>query len=168
VGTGPAGASLVADPIIGPRLALGLERNLLVEFPSNEGDRTKMEYALESVRLLHEAGVPILVGSDGPNPGTALGPSVHREMELLVHGAGFSPVEALRAATSVTATAFGLEEWRGRIIEGGRADVILVGGDPTTEILATRDVLAVWKEGRRWKLELYLEQVTAQRAEVGN
>lgn len=167
-GTGPAGASLVADPVIGPRLRPALEQNLLVEFPTGEGNKMDMEHAFESVRLLHEAGVPVLVGSDGPNPGTALGPSVHREMELLVQGAGFSPVEALRAATSATATAFGLEEWRGRIVEGGRADVVLVDGDPTTDILDTRSIVAIWKEGRRWKLELYLDAVAAQRAEVGN
>lgn len=166
-GTGPAGASLVADPVIGPRLGPALEQNLLVEFPTGEGNRIKMEHAFEAVRLLHEAGVPVLVGSDGPNPGTGLGPSVHREMELLVENAGFSPIEALRAATSVTATAFGLEEWRGRIIEGGRADVLLIDGDPTIDILDTRKIVAIWKEGRRWKLELYIKDVAARRAETG-
>ena len=167
-GAGPAGASLVADPVIGPRLGVGMEQNLLVEFPTRDGMKIEMSHAFEAIRLLHEAGVPVLVGSDAPNPGTGLGPSVHREMELLVDNAGFSPIEALRAATSVTATAFKLEDWRGRIIEGGRADVFLVDGDPTIDILDTRNIDAIWKEGRRWKLELYIETIVARRAEAGN
>ena len=90
---------------------------------------------------------------------------MHREMELLVTEVGMTPLEALRAATSATAEAFGLEEWRGRIVEGGRADVVLVEGDPTTDILDTRNISALWKEGRRWKLELYFETTAASRAE---
>ena len=164
-GGGADGISLVEDPVIGPRLDPVLEANLLIEVPPLEGSKQSMENAFATVRLLHEAGVPVLVGSDGPNPGTALGPSVHREMELLVTEVGMTPLEALRAATSATADAFELEEWRGRIVEGGRADVVLVEGDPTTDILDTRNISALWKEGRRWKLELYFETTAASRAE---
>lgn len=166
-GGGPAGASLVEDDFVRPRLDPALEENLLFEFPMQDGNIVDMAHAYESVRLLHEAGVPIVVGSDGPNPGTALGLSIHREMEILVEEVGFTPVEALRAATSVTAEAFELEPWRGRIVEGGRADVVLVDGDPTADIVATRRIEAIWKEGRRWQLESYRETITAKRAERG-
>lgn len=166
-GRGPAGAALVEDPVIGARLMPQLRDNLMTAFPAPEDAPFAMEHAHAATRLLHEAGVPILVGSDGPNPGTALGPTVHREMELLVMEVGMTPVETLRAATSATARAFGLEAWRGRIVEGGRADVVLVEGDPTTDILDTRRVVAIWKEGRRWKLELYLAEVEAARAGAG-
>lgn len=100
---------------------------------------------LESVRLLHEAGVPILAGTDAMNPGTAYGASLHRELELLVE-AGLTPAEALAAATSVTAETFGLTD-RGFIREGMRADLLLVEGDPVSDILATRRILGVWKDG---------------------
>jgi hypothetical protein len=48
-----------------------------------------------------------------------------------------------------------------------RADLVLVDGDPTTEILDSRQLVGVWKEGRRWKIELGLVDVVRQRAEAG-
>jgi len=61
---------------------------------------------------------------------------------------GLSPVEALAAATSETAHAFGLRD-RGRIAAGKRADLVLVNGDATFDIKATRDIVGVWKSGAR-------------------
>ena len=89
--------------------------------------------------------MPILAGTDAPNPGTAHGASLHRELELLVH-AGLAPTEALAAATSVPASAFHLAD-RGRVARGLRADLVLVNGDPTRDITATRDIVGVWKGG---------------------
>ena len=83
--------------------------------------------------------------SAAPNPGTAHGASVHRELELLVR-AGLSPVEALHAATAAPADAFGLDD-RGRIAPGMKAD--LVRGDATRDVLATRDLAGIWKDGVR-------------------
>ncbi len=60
---------------------------------------------------------------------------------------GLTPVEALRAATSVPATAFGLQD-RGRIASGLRADLLLVEGNPDSDILSTRNIVGVWKQGR--------------------
>jgi len=57
-------------------------------------------------------------------------------------------VEALAAATSVPAKCFRLSD-RGSIRPGLRADLVLVEGDPTKEILATRNIVAVWKRGAR-------------------
>jgi imidazolonepropionase-like amidohydrolase len=70
---------------------------------------------------------------------------VHGEMMLLVRG-GLSPIQALAAATSVPARIFHLDD-RGSIREGFRADLLLVQGDPTTNILATRQIVEVWKKG---------------------
>ena len=91
--------------------------------------------------------MPILAGTDAPNPGTAHGLSLHRELELLVK-AGLPPAPRSRAATSVPAGVFGLRD-RGRIAPGLRADLVLVAGDPTTDITATRDIVAIWKGGVR-------------------
>lgn len=98
-----------------------------------------------ALRQLKSARVAILAGSDAPNPGTANGVSIHREMELLV-AAGLSPVEVLAAATSAPARASGLAD-RGRIARGLRADLVLVRGNPDQDITATRDILHVWKGG---------------------
>ena len=118
------------------------------------------EAAQEGVRQLNAAGVPILAGSDAPMPGTTHGASLHRELELLVQ-AGLTPVEALKAATSRPASIFGLAD-RGRIATGLRADLVLVEGDPTTDILATRRILAVWKQGQSVDREAYRQHVLQQ------
>lgn len=62
--------------------------------------------------------------------------------------AGLTPVQALTAATSAPARAFGLTD-RGRISPGLRADLLLVDGDPTTDILASRRIVMLWKRGSR-------------------
>ena len=59
-----------------------------------------------------------------------------------------TPTQALSAATSVTARHFRLDD-RGRVQTGLRADLLLVKGDPTTDIRATRNIVAVWKRGVR-------------------
>ena len=94
---------------------------------------------------MKKAHVPILAGTDADNPTTSHGASIHRELELLVHS-GLTPQEALAAATSVPASAFHLED-RGVIAPGKRADLLLVKGDPTRDIRATRDIVSVWKLG---------------------
>lgn len=145
--TGTAsGRSLTEDPRLKPYLTTEESGNLIRSFPPRDGAAKELGYSLEAVRQLKAAGVPILAGSDAPNPGTAHGVSIHREMELLVQ-AGLTPTEALAAATSTPARAFGLKD-RGRIAPGLRADLVLVKGDPSTDIKATRDILRVWKLGR--------------------
>src|SRR5262249_28224375 len=101
----------------------------------------------QSVQRLKAAGVPIVAGSDASNLGVVHGASLHRELELLVH-AGLTPTEALRAASSVAAKAFGLAD-RGRVKVGKIADLVLVNGDPTANILAARDIHSIWKRGKR-------------------
>ena len=145
VAGGKGGEALVADGRVAPYVGPDNVTNLRTTFPGRPGSVRDFQAALTTVRQLREAGVPILAGSDAPNPGTAHGASIHRELELLVQ-AGLTPVEALRAATSVPARAFSLAD-RGRIAQGLRADLVLVNGDPTTDILATRDIVTIWKRG---------------------
>jgi imidazolonepropionase-like amidohydrolase len=110
----------------------------------------------DNIRVLHRAGVPIVAGTDAPNPGVEHGISLHRELELLV-AAGMSPLDALKAATSVAASAYRLNG-HGRIVPGARADMILVKGDPTTDILATRNIVSIWKCGQRLGREPTIER----------
>jgi imidazolonepropionase-like amidohydrolase len=69
-------------------------------------------------------------------------------MALLVE-AGLTPMEALRAATSVPADMFEGLKGRGRIGVGARADLVIVEGDPTEEIRESSGVRGVWKRGLR-------------------
>lgn len=103
------------------------------------------EIGQENVRLLHEARVPLLAGSDAPNPGTAHGASLLQEAELLT-GAGLSAMDALYAVTSNPADAFGFSE-RGRLVIGGRADLVLVEGRPEEAITDLRRIRHIIKNG---------------------
>src|SRR5258707_1575374 len=79
--------------------------------------------------MLHAAGVPVVVGTDQSVPGH----SVHREIELYAM-AGFTPMEAIQAATIVSARAMGMEKELGTIEAGKRAGLILVNGNPLEDI----------------------------------
>ena len=138
------GAELTADARIAPFLDPD-QRNSLGRDFGLPARPDAFQALLENVLALYAAGVPILAGSDALNPGTAYGASLHRELELLV-AAGLEPSAALRAATAAPADAFGLAD-RGRIAPGKKADVLLIRGNPSADILATRDIVAIWKDG---------------------
>jgi cytosine/adenosine deaminase-related metal-dependent hydrolase len=116
----------------------------------------------ETLCLLDRAGVPLLVGTDAANGATA-GALMHAELDTVVK-AGLSPVEALTDATSVPAKIFSLND-RGRIAPGLRADLLLVRGDPTVDISATKDIVAIWKQGVRFDRDAFRESI-AQRNEA--
>jgi imidazolonepropionase-like amidohydrolase len=101
--------------------------------------------AEQNVSRLAGAGVTILAGTDAPNLGTIFGASLHRELELLAR-CGITPAQALNAATAAPARVFGLAD-RGHTAPGQRADLILVSGDPLTDITATRAIKRIWRAG---------------------
>jgi imidazolonepropionase-like amidohydrolase len=101
--------------------------------------------AEDNVRRLADAGVSVLAGTDAPNPGTVFGASLHRELELLVR-CGISPAQALAAATTGPTRVFGLPD-RGRVAAGQRADLVLVSGNPLTDVTATRGIERIWRAG---------------------
>jgi imidazolonepropionase-like amidohydrolase len=158
----PGGSGLANDPQLAPYVTLASKTLLGQSFPGRAGaGKRTFDFAAQTVAQLHRAGVPVLAGTDAPNPGTAHGVALHRELELLV-GAGLSPVEALAAATSVPARAFRLSD-RGRIAQGLRADLVLVNGDPTASITATRAIAAVWKAGVPVDRKAFADLVIAER-----
>lgn len=140
-----SGRSLVTDTRLSPWMAQAAATNLKTGFPRRANSMARYANAVETVRVLRAAGVAILAGTDAPNPGTWHGISMHREMQLLVD-AGLTPAAAIAAATSVPAARFRFRD-RGRIAVGLRADLLLVNGDPLTDINATRDIVGVWKRG---------------------
>ena len=155
---GDGGKLIAKDPKLAPYIPAANVQTLQQTFPKRAGSPPReLRFAFETVRQLRAAGVPILAGTDAPNPGTAHGASMHRELELLVK-AGLTPIEALRAATSVPARTFLLED-RGRIAPGLRADLVLVNGDPTNDILATRNIAAVWKRGMEIHRDAYRDEM---------
>jgi imidazolonepropionase-like amidohydrolase len=96
------------------------------------------EKELAIVGALHRAGIPVVAGTDQTVPGHSL----HREIELYVQ-AGFTPMEAIQAATIVPARAMGLDKESGTIENAKRGDLILVNGNPLDDIHNIRKVESV-------------------------
>ena len=138
------GDDLLAVPALAGLLDKDEQAPLKARYGNKE--RAAMLVAPKAVAAaMMKAGVPLLAGTDAGNPGTQYGVSLHRELAALVD-AGLSPAQALAAATSVPAQVFKLGR-RGRIEKGYKADLLLVDGNPAADILATRRIVEVWKDG---------------------
>jgi imidazolonepropionase-like amidohydrolase len=97
---------------------------------------------------MHRAGVRLVAGTDaGVGPG--------KPHDVLPYGvrvlaqSGLTNAEALRAATSVVAAACGVGDRKGTLAPGMDADLLVVGGDPLTDLGALFDVRAVFRAGQR-------------------
>jgi imidazolonepropionase-like amidohydrolase len=148
------GSTLVADP----RLRPWLSKKAITKLTTRHGGPvlTDIDRFIEAAAGLVDAGVTILAGTDVSAGTTSHGISMHRELELLVR-AGLSPTEALKAATSNVAATFDIAD-RGIIAPGKRADLLLVQGDPTVDIMASRDIVGIWRGGVRFDRELKDEE----------
>jgi imidazolonepropionase-like amidohydrolase len=114
----------------------------LPDAPTTRADfRASFRKLVDLVGRLHQAGVPIVAGTDGS------GLELVRELELYVD-AGFTPADALAAATSVPARLVGADRHTGRIAVGMDADLALVQGDPSRAIGDLRHVRTVMMDGR--------------------
>jgi hypothetical protein len=112
--------------------------------------RNSYRAMLEMVRRVYEAGIPIVAGTDA-----MAGFTLHRELELYVE-AGIPAAEVLRIATLQAATIANRANQLGSIEPGKLADLILVDGDPTTDISDIRKVVLTVKDGVLYKpKELY-------------
>ncbi|HYV46292.1 MAG TPA: amidohydrolase family protein [Myxococcaceae bacterium] len=156
------GPAILADAALAPYLPPSARE--LLKAAMRWQPEGSLENAQRTVALLAARGVPILAGTDAPNPGTAHGASMHEELKLLVDS-GLSPADALAAATSRPAARFHLAD-RGRIALGLRADVVLVQGDPTSDISATRRIEAVWRGGVRVDREAQQRAAAAEQVEA--
>jgi imidazolonepropionase-like amidohydrolase len=117
---------------------------------------------LKMVGAMHHAGVPFMAGTDAA-PGVYIMPgfSLHDELANLVE-AGFTPMEALQAATSNPAKFLGIESSLGSIEPGKIADLVLLRADPLVDIQNTQKISAVIANGRtfdRESLDNLLKQV---------
>ena len=97
------------------------------------------------LRTLHEAGVPIVAGTDGGVPGYSL----LRELELSV-AAGLTPLEAIQTATIVPARVMGMEREVGTIEAGKAADLVVLDADPLANIANIRNAPWVVHGGRMY------------------
>lgn len=105
----------------------------------------RADFYLTATRLMAEAGVPLLAGTDAGIFTNIPGESMADEFDLLAE-AGLPPYEILRSATVIPAEVLGFER-RGQVREGYVANLVLVAGDPLTNIAAMRDVRGVMVRG---------------------
>ena len=117
--------------------------------PRNTAERAEAFIRLrrDLIRALHEAGAPLLLGSDAPQVFQVPGFSVHDELELLV-ASGLTPYEALVTGTRNVATFFGDGGEYGTVREGRVADLVLLEANPLEDVSATRGIRGVMARGR--------------------
>lgn len=120
---------------------------------TSEGARFWQEalpVAEENLRVLHEAGVGIAMGTDTGTtfPGRFQGYFEHLELELMAE-AGLAPEAVLRSATGEAARCLGLEGEVGTLQAGAWADLVVLDADPLEDIRNTREIHGVWIAGNR-------------------
>ncbi len=167
-------ASLADDPPMCQRYVAASLRDQWNRFsPVQEKDRNpavveaRQRFTELMVRFsgrLHEAGVPLLAGSDLAARDVCPGTSLHEELEMLVD-AGLTPREALSTATTTSARFLGLEDVAGTIEPGKWADLVVLHGDPLSDISNLARVHAVVTRGQllhRHHLDDLLKDVAKQ------
>lgn len=112
-----------------------------------EARRRRWAHLMANGPLARAGGVVLGAGTDAGMPGTPHGESSLHEVELMVRG-GLTPLEAIAAAASGSARLMGVEGERGSIAGGKLADLVLVGGNPASNIADIRNVERVWLGGR--------------------
>lgn len=112
----------------------------LIEGLTRDDYRKSYAKMVELVGRLHKAGVPIVAGTDG------WGIELVRELEIYQQ-AGFTAAEALQSATIIPARVVGADKRTGSIAVGKEADMVLVDGDPSTDLGALRRVVTVVSDG---------------------
>jgi len=140
-----------------PLISHGISQEILVDLDKKreipglnenlKAYRETRDFAKINVKKMSDHGIKLAVGTDAGNPAVFFGPSVHREMELMVE-AGISPAEAIKAATANAAEIVGQGDTLGTISAGKLADILVVEGNPLDNILNTQNISMVIKNGK--------------------
>jgi hypothetical protein len=105
---------------------------------------------MQMLKLMHDAGVPVVNGTDGN--------ALDYTRELVLHvESGMRPADVLYDSTLGSARVMKVDSQVGSIAPGKRADLVLVEGDPTTDIAAVRNTRLVVKSGRLFDPEALAE-----------
>jgi imidazolonepropionase-like amidohydrolase len=119
-----------------------------IEIPEYaQGRKLWLREALRIASEAHHSGVRFLAGTDsGGAPYLYYGFSLHDELAFLVE-AGFTPMEALEAATRAPGQFFGFKD-SGTIAVGNRADLVLLTADPLADIHNISKIETVIRDGK--------------------
>ncbi|HVI43732.1 MAG TPA: amidohydrolase family protein [Chitinophaga sp.] len=123
-------------------------QNDLKNDPALAKNTAAFQTALKNLKKVYAAGILVALGTDsGATPLRAQGFSEHLELELLVQ-AGLTPLQAITAATFSAARALKVAGKSGTVTPGKTADLLIVDGDPLSNIKNTRNIVAVYKAGK--------------------
>jgi imidazolonepropionase-like amidohydrolase len=115
------------------------------------------------LKALQTAGCPIAFGTDSPQLYSVPGFSMHREMSSMA-AAGLTPQQILVSGTRNAARYFGAEQEFGSVAAGLRADLILLNGNPLTDLANVGRRAGVMVNGR-WlpeaEIQARLERIAA-------
>jgi hypothetical protein len=161
----PESGSFEAETMVGfaaPRLPKILRRAAAWWFITEESYHQGLASSMNAAKTLHDIGVPLVIGSDAGNwpilPYQFHAASTHRELELLAT-AGVPPADVLAAATRVPARMMGVDRDLGTIEVGKHADMLVVDGDPLSDVRALRKI--------RWTIKNGVARSPAEWMEVG-
>jgi imidazolonepropionase-like amidohydrolase len=131
-------------------------KNSLINNPSYNADKVKKFIALRRrlIKACENAGVQLLLGCDAPQVFNVPGFSTHHELEYLV-ASGLTPYQALRTGTVNVARYLNLKD-SGVIRVGAVSDLLLLEGNPLTDITQTRKIAGVMI-GKTWWPKQYIE-----------
>lgn len=110
----------------------------------------KTELAARITKAAHQAGIEISTGTDADSDWDKPLPSVFDEIALLVNSAGFTPMEAIRAATLVGAKTVAQEKNLGTLEAGKRANILFVAKDPLADIQNLRTTVLTVKDSEEF------------------
>jgi imidazolonepropionase-like amidohydrolase len=124
------------------------ERDYTADFSDDDWAWAPVELRRQMTFLgrAHEAGVPIVAGTDTPNPWILPGIGLHQELALLA-ACGLTPTEAIRCATSRAAELLDQATDFGTVASGKRADLVVVDGDPSVSIADLQRIRTVIRNG---------------------
>jgi imidazolonepropionase-like amidohydrolase len=110
----------------------------------------ELEAAVETARKMHKRGIRVLIGGDYGFAWTPQGTNA-KDFEYFVDMVGMSPMEAIMAGTKFGGQIMGMGHELGQLKQGWLADMILVDGDPISNIRVLQDkarILAIMKDGK--------------------
>lgn len=113
-----------------------------------QANKEALRVALMNLKKLADAGVPVVMGTDGGPPGRFQGYFEHLEMEMMVEQAGLSPMQVIVSATGGAADALKLPDV-GTLEPGKWADFLVLAEDPLVNIANTRSFESVWIAGNQ-------------------
>lgn len=118
--------------------------------PMADAYERELEHAVETMRKMHKRGIRVLIGGDYGFAWTPHGTNA-KDIEYFVDLVGMTPMEAIQAATKYGGQIMGMGDELGMLREGCLADMLLVDGDPLSDVRILQDqkrLVAIMKDGK--------------------